>query len=312
VQIDGATSVYGIIGDPVAHSLSPLMQNAAFAAKNIPAVYVAFHVASTGLAAAVAGLRSLGVKGANVTIPHKESVCPFLDAIDSSAELIGAVNTIVNTAGQLVGYNTDGLGLLRSLKADLNVTLNATSEVIILGAGGAARAAVVALAQQGVRSITILNRSEHRAQALVARYSGVFPQVTFRALNFNSGLPNTHGGVAGGGFNDDSTSNCKQLTNFLKKCHLIVNSTSIGLSGESFNVLPWEDVNKKAVVFDMIYAAQPTPLVSAATTAGFFACDGLGMLAAQGEAAFELWTGQCVDGLMRAALEQHVAVMASC
>lgn len=310
MQINGVTHVYGIIGDPVAHSLSPLMQNTAFAARNIAAVYVPFHVISSELAKAISGMRALDVKGLNVTIPHKECVLPFLDGVDSAAKLIGAVNTIVNRAGQLIGYNTDGLGLLRSLKTDLRIDLNSETEVIILGAGGAARAAIVTLAQQGVKAITILNRSEHRAQSLVDRYSDVFPLVTFRSFSYEGGSPriqDTKGAV------DPHVvdKNSEQIKKYFKKCHLIVNSTSIGLSGESFNVLSWQDINKSAVVYDMVYAAQPTPLVRAATAAGFVACDGLGMLAAQGEAAFELWTGQCVDGLMRAVLEQHVADLAS-
>lgn len=310
MHIDATTNIYGIIGDPVAHSLSPLMQNAAFAAINMDAVYVPFNVSSADLSSAVAGLRSLGVKGVNVTIPHKESVLPLLDSVDSGAELIGAVNTVVNRSGQLVGYNTDGLGLLRSLKVDLHIELNSETEVIILGAGGAARAAIVALAQLGVRSITIINRSEQRAQSLVARYSALFPYVTFIALSFASGAPRNKAGEGNAGVGEPAGDRVES-TEYFKKCHLIVNSTSIGLSGESFNVLPWENVNKNAVVYDMIYAAQPTPLVVSAIAAGFHACDGLGMLSAQGEAAFELWTGQCVDGLMRAVLQQHVAKLAS-
>ncbi|MDY0189408.1 MAG: shikimate dehydrogenase [Desulfuromonas sp.] len=306
MKIDGTTQIYGIIGDPVAHSLSPVMQNAAFAACGIDAVYVPFHVASAGLAAAVAGMRALGVQGINVTIPHKESILPLLDAVDRGAELIGAVNTVINKSGTLVGYNTDGLGLLHSLQSDLQVVLSAETEVIILGAGGAARAAIVTIAQQGVRSITILNRSEQRAQALVARYSAQFPQVTFRSAAYITNRGATGDTGCGSSAYLRSTSEA-QTTEYFKKCHLIVNSTSIGLSGESFNVIPWKNVNKTAVVYDMIYAAHATPLVRAATEAGFVACDGLGMLAAQGEAAFELWTGKSAVGLMRTVLEQQVA-----
>jgi len=297
VDITAKTGVYGIIGDPVAHSLSPLMQNAAFAASNIPAVYVPFHVCAAGLADAIAGMRALDIRGINVTIPHKESVCSLLDEIDSSAALIGAVNTIVNRSGKLVGYNTDGLGLLRSLELDLKVSLNAQSEVVILGAGGAARAAIVALAQLGVSSITVLNRTVHRAQSLIERYAAVFPQVSFAAMSLGGAM--SDGQVK----HDDIVENSVQLIKVFKNCHLIVNSTSIGLSGESFNVLPWTNINSNAVVYDMIYASQATPLVRAAREAGFVACDGLGMLAAQGEAAFALWTGQCAEGVMRNILE---------
>ncbi|OQY18269.1 MAG: shikimate dehydrogenase, partial [Desulfobacteraceae bacterium 4572_35.1] len=152
VAITAATNVYGIFGDPVIHSLSPLMQNAAFAACGINAVYLPFNVTKANLDAAVLGAKAMNVRGVNVTIPHKEAVCPLLDSIDGSAQLIGAVNTIVNSDGCLVGYNTDGVGLVRSLRSDLGVDLNGNVQVVVLGAGGAARAAVVALAQQGVKA----------------------------------------------------------------------------------------------------------------------------------------------------------------
>lgn len=270
ITVSGHTDVYGIFGDPVKHSLSPVMQNAAFSALNIDAIYVPFHVSAQGLPQAVEGLRALNIRGVNVTIPHKEAVCSLLDDIDDAARLIGAVNTIVNKDGQLVGYNTDGVGLVRSLKVDLGFEPTAHKRVIVLGAGGAARAAIVALAQQGVAHIDIVNRNVERAQGLVERYAPHFTQVGFAGVSL-----------------------CEQkLTTMFRGCDLIINSTSIGLSGESFNVLPWVVLKKGSAVYDMVYTSQITPLVSDARAAGFVACDGLGMLAAQGEEAFKLWTGR--------------------
>ncbi len=286
-MIYGTTKIYGILGDPVEHSLSPVMQNAAFAACGIDAAYVPFHVAATNLPAAVAGLRSLNVVGFNVTIPHKEEVGALLDEVDGAAAVIGAVNTVVRCGDKLIGYNTDGEGLLRSLAIDLNFIPVATSNVVIVGAGGAARAAVYVLAQQGVASITIINRTLERAQALVDHYSSFFPRQILAAAAF------------------DSENDHRKLTKYFKGCDLIINSTSIGLFGESFNVIQWDSLRSASVVYDMVYGGAgkiETPLVATAKAAGFDACNGLGMLAEQGEAAFELWTSRKSGGVMRGAL----------
>jgi shikimate dehydrogenase len=293
IDLTGKTKIYGIIGDPIAHSLSPVMQNAAFAALNIDAIYVPFHVQGADLGVAIFGLKALNVQGLNVTIPHKETVCQYLDEIDASARLIGAVNTVVRRDGKFIGFNTDGLGLMHSIAADLHFELNNASRVIIVGAGGAARAAIVSLAQKGVERITIINRNLQRAQTLVERYAVGFPNTVFVAEQLYSDW-------------DDELSSVREVECF-KKCNLIINSTSIGLSGESFNVIPWPELNSAAVVYDMVYSAQTTSLVSAASAAGFIACGGLGMLTAQGAAAFELWTGQAVGTVMRQSVEDYLA-----
>lgn len=282
--VTGQTNVYGILGDPVKHSLSPVMQNAAFSALDMDAIYLPFHVTPQGLPHAVDGLRALNVRGVNVTIPHKEAVCSLIDVVDDAAYLIGAVNTIVNRGGQLVGYNTDGIGFIRSLKTDLGFEPSEQKRVIVLGAGGAARAAVVALAKQGVAHIDIVNRNVHRAQELVDRYAPHFDQVSFASAPL-----------------------CGQkITSLFGDCDLIINSTSIGLSGESFNVLPWKSLKKGSVVYDMVYTPHGTPLVRDALAAGFVACNGLGMLAAQGEEAFELWTGR-TSGMMAKTLQEYLS-----
>lgn len=283
--VTGKTAVYGILGDPVAHSLSPVMQNDTFVAIGMDAVFVPFRVQPDHLVQAVNGLRALNIQGVNVTIPHKEAVCSLLDEVDDAAQLIGAVNTIVNRQGRLIGYNTDGIGLIRSLQVDLNFNFSPLTRVVVLGAGGAARAAIVALAQQHVQHICIVNRTVERAQELVERYDSVFPDTTFDALSFDSDT----------------------LLHFFEKCELIVNSTSIGLSGESFNVVSWSNLKKECAVYDMVYSRQGTPLIHDAQAAGFRACSGLGMLAAQGEEAFRLWTGKSPGGAMRLALDSYLA-----
>jgi shikimate dehydrogenase len=281
MTITGKTALYGIIGDPIQHSLSPVMQNEAFAALGIDAIYVPFHVVPEFLGAAVAGLKALSVQGLNVTVPHKEAICRFLDRLDADAELIGAVNTVVRDGDDFVGYNTDGIGLIRALNNDLGIDVLGKN-VVMLGAGGAARSALVALARQGVETLTVANRRLERAQQLVDCYQPHFPAVKFTAC------PLTR---------DD-------LSVVIADADLIVNSTSIGLSGESFNVLPWQVVKSECRVYDMVYAAQGTPLVQEARKHGHPCCDGLGMLIGQGEAAFQLWTGQDPGSSLAQALRQ--------
>jgi shikimate dehydrogenase len=152
MQIAGDTTVVGIFGDPVQHSLSPKMQNKAIQESGLNAVYVPFHVTSAQLCDAINGIRALGLRGVNLTIPHKEAACELVDELDESAELMGAVNTIVNTDGCLKGYNTDGPGLLKALKQGLGVD-PVGARVLLVGAGGACRAALVALCQAGASSV---------------------------------------------------------------------------------------------------------------------------------------------------------------
>ncbi len=266
--VSGRTTVLGIFGDPVGHSLSPVMQNAALRLAGFDAVYVPFHVTAAHLASAVAAIPALGLRGVNVTIPHKEHVCRLLDELDAEAELIGAVNTIVNDDGRLKGFNTDGAGLVRSLREDLDFDPRGR-RVLLLGAGGAARAAIVALARAGCARIDLLNRTRARAEDLRSRFQPRFPgtQIATYALG-------------------DS------LRALLPEGDLLLNTTSIGLRGEAFAAFPWEAVSARLSLYDMVYRPGGTPLVSQARNRGIRACDGLGMLAAQGELAFSLWMGR--------------------
>lgn len=279
--ITGTTRVVGIFGDPVAHSLSPRMHNAALAATGIDAAYVPFHVAPDQLAAAVQAIRALGITGVNLTIPHKEAACALVDELDPLAALIGAVNTIVNRAGRLYGYNTDGIGLIRALLSELGFRVDG-KRVLILGAGGAARAALVALVRAGATQIGIANRTLSRAEKLVKELSPCLPGTVLSAYPLGpegsiSGLPGP--------------------------VDLLVNTSAMGLHDDSWPLPLNRLVQPEGGVYDMVYREQATQLVQTAQAVGLAAADGRGMLAGQGEESFSLWFG--VDpppGVMRLAL----------
>lgn len=269
MRISGSTQIYGIFGDPVGHSLSPLMQNEALRVAGIDAVYLPFHVRPRDLKEALQGLRAMRIRGVNVTIPHKEAVLPLLDEVDAQARLIGAVNTIVNRDGRLWGYNTDAPGFLRAVAEDL-AFVPAGKTIVLLGAGGAARAALVALAQNGATAITVANRDADRARRLVEEFRPVLP-----------GTAIAHSGLG------------EELLRPLLGCaDLLVNSSSVGLQGESFAHLDPADLPPHACLYDMVYSERGTPLLRAAGARGLRSADGIGMLAAQGEEAFFLWTGK--------------------
>lgn len=283
LPLTGKTSVYGIFGDPVAHSLSPVMQNAAFAHCRIDAIYVPFHVCSDHLATAVSSLRALDIKGINVTIPHKEAILPLLDDIDPDAARIGAVNTVVNRNGYLVGYNTDSSGFLRSSREDLGFDPK-DQQALLLGAGGAGRAAAFALLAAGIGQVTIANRSLDRARKLAATMP--LDQQRQKLVPIAYGTP--------------------EFLQALSGADLIVNTTSVGLHGEPLDFLPLENIKGSALIFDMVYSEAGTALTQAAALRGLRWVDGLSLLAAQGEDAFFIWTNKRLpSGFMRSLLAEH-------
>jgi shikimate dehydrogenase len=281
MTISGTTRVVGIFGDPVAHSFSPKMHNVALEAAGIDAVYVPFHVTPGQLPEAVAAIRSLDLSGINLTVPHKEAACELVDDLDPVATLCGAINTIVRRGERLVGCNTDGQGLLRAIHEDLGIGVQG-KRVLILGAGGAARAALVALATAGAAWIGVANRTSERAQQLLVKLSPHFTGTAFAAYSLGGDFPAQLAGAV----------------------DLLVNSTTVGLHGAVFPWSPAICVRPAGAVYDMVYGREPTPLVLAARSAGLVAADGLGMLAGQGEEAFRLWFATPPPpGLMRATLE---------
>lgn len=286
MPLTGKTRVLGIFGDPVAHSLSPLMQNQALQQAGIDAVYVPFHVSAEQLPQAVAAIRSLRLWGVNVTVPHKEAVCALLDELAPTAQLIGAVNTIVHHQGRLIGHNTDGCGFLRALAEDLHFFAPGR-RILLMGAGGACRAALVSLAQEGAAWIGLANRTRGRAEALVQEFSGLFPNLRLEAFGLEA----------------------EELRRATQHLDLLVNTTAVGLKGEAFAGLPWTNLQADLAIYDMVYSRTGTPLVQEARRRGHRASDGLGMLAGQGEEAFALWSGkQPMPGLMKRCLLDALAV----
>jgi len=227
VEVNGKTTICGIIGDPIEHSLSPTMHNAAFKALNLDYIYVPFRVAAGELEEAIQGIRSLNIRGLNVTLPHKVNVLPYLDELDFMAENLGAVNTIVNHDGCLKGYNTDAAGFYQALIADGINPLG--KRVTILGAGGAARAVAFILADKGIE-LTILNRDEQRAQKLADSLMRLFRRE-----------------VAIGGLQK------KSLSKVLERSDIVVNTTSVGMYPEnSVSPIPSGIFGSRHIVFDII------------------------------------------------------------
>lgn len=275
-----ALAMCGLIGNPVAHSLSPAMHNAAFRHCRLPFVYAAWRVEKTALAAALSGIVALGIRGVNVTLPYKQAVVPLLPEVDSQARAIGAVNTIVNDNGILRGYNTDVAGFVSGL-AELPLH---GCPVALLGAGGAACAASFALLAQGAR-LTILNRTLPGAQALAARMRGMSSQTI-------ESLPLTAETVAA----------C------VGRSALLVNATSVGMwphADES--PVPYRCLRRGLVVYDLVYRPQATRLLREAAASGATIIDGVEMLVGQGALAFTLWTGTTAPrAVMRAAVEKEL------
>lgn len=280
VGIRGKTRVLGIIGWPVAHSLSPLMQNAAFAALGLDCVYVPFPVSPENLTEAVDGLRALGVAGFNVTIPHKEAIIGLLDDLTEETRLIGAVNTVSRHGDRLTGHNTDVTGFIQSLQDDLGFDIKG-SRVLLLGAGGAARAALVGLCQAGAAAVTVANRTPAKGKRLIADFSPVFTGANLAQCNL------------------DVLKNDRRL----KDVDLLVNTTAVGLNGTAFDDIDLAPMAPTARVYDMVYNPALTPLLAEAQKHSLLSANGTGMLAAQGEAAFTIWTAhKPPNGLMKSRL----------
>jgi shikimate dehydrogenase len=263
-QPDARTTLVGVIGHPVRHSLSPLLHNTAFAALGLNWTSVAFEVAPGQAAGALEGVRTLGLAGISVTMPHKSDVAALVDECSAVATTLGAVNCVVNREGTLRGENTDGAGFLASLArgADFDP---AGKRCLVLGAGGAARAVAVALVGAGCAEVAVVNRTAARAAELMALADGVI-----RIAHF-----------------DDESE--------VAQADLVVNATPVGMQGagaenEGWLVAP-PLLHRGQVAADLIYAPRPTAWLAAAAEEGARTVDGLGMLVHQAAAQLELWTG---------------------
>lgn len=286
-NISGKTKICAVIGDPIEHTMSPVMQNAAFSKLGLDYAYIPLRVSPEGLAWAVDGIRALNIRGFNVTIPHKVAIIPRLDSLDPLAEKIGAVNTVVNDNGSLRGYNTDADGFLQAL-------LERGAEpggrnIVVLGAGGAARAICYSLAGREAR-LTILNRPLEMdwAEGLARRLAGDF-EIEVGVLELGD----------------------ENLAAALAGADMLINATSVGMSPNSEDTpVPARLLKPGLVVFDIVYNPIRTRLRQEAEAAGARTIGGIDMLAWQGALAFEKWTGQPapLDLMRREAvklLEQH-------
>ncbi|PJO40278.1 shikimate dehydrogenase [Lysinibacillus xylanilyticus] len=254
---------FAVIGDPIEHSKSPAMHNAWFEELSIDATYIPVHVSSENLESAVAGLKTLGASGWNITIPHKTAIIPYLDELDELAQKMGAVNTVVRTKeGRLKGYNTDGVGFVRSLEEAVGKS-HKDKPVLLIGAGGAARGIAFAMQQQGYMNLTIANRTVANAQAIVDEM-GIGNAISLAEAE-------------------------ETLADF----GILVQMTSAGLATGNFSMpFSLERLTKGAIVADIVYNPLMTPFLQAAEEKGATVVTGLGMFVHQGAIAFEHWLGE--------------------
>ncbi|NHN30984.1 shikimate dehydrogenase [Paenibacillus agricola] len=263
--LDSNTILYGVFGDPIRHSKSPVMLNRAFAEAGINAAYAAFHIQPGQLKDAIHGVRALQFRGVNVTIPHKVEVMDYMDEIDEGARIIGAVNTIINDNGRLIGRNTDGIGYVRSLKEETGINLKGM-KVLMVGAGGAARGVGYALAKEGAAHIYVANRTREKADELVKSMSS---------------------------FTGTSGIGMDELGEVAGQVGLIVNNTSVGMY-PNVDAVPMDTalINSPTVVSDLVYNPLITRFLRESEARGAKIHSGLGMFIYQGAYAFEYWTGK--------------------
>lgn len=265
-MINGETKITGLIGDPVEHTISPNMHNEGFSYFNLDYVYVPFQVRRENLEAAINGAKSLDIKGLNVTIPHKIEVMKFLDVIDNTAELIGAVNTI-KIDHELIGYNTDGLGAIRAIE---ELTTVKDKRIVILGAGGASRAISFQAVLSGAGQVSIANRTRERASKLTDNLRD----------NLNADVK--------------SISLGKELEKELKESDILINTTPIGMY-PNINHKPLvssDMMHEGLIVNEVIYNPLETGLLKEAKKAGAETISGIKMLIYQGIESFKIWTGK--------------------
>ena len=265
--ITGKTRACGVIGDPINHSLSPIIQNAAFEAVDLNFVFLAYKVKTYGLEDAVNGARALNIRGLNVTMPHKTRIIDFLDRIDLSAQIIKSVNTVLNKENLLFGFNTDGVGALRALKE--NGVEPKGRKVLLLGAGGAARAVAYTLAKEA-DELVVLNRtvkSSHNLAKLLEKTVG--KKVASGSLSISD------------------------IQRNLQDSDILINATSVGMKPKpQESPVPIKLLRRDLSVMDIVYNPIETRLIKDAKSMGAVVIGGIEMLIYQGAASFEIWTGK--------------------
>ncbi len=265
-RIGPETRIVGVFGYPVRHSASPAMQNAAFLSTGLDYIYLSFEVKPQDIKEALNSLRVLGIRGMNLTIPHKETSIAFLDEISAEALKIKAVNTVMLENGRLRGFNTDIEGFLKPLVFE-NGWLPEGKKAVILGAGGAARAVVFSLLDAGASEIVIANRTPERAKKLSDFMKPLFPSAQIRCVSIS-----------------DSS-----LANQISSSSLLVNCTPLGMKNEN-PLRDFDCIKPGMKVYDLIYRPADTPLLAGARKKGADTIGGLGMLVYQGAASFKIWT----------------------
>ncbi len=284
MEVSGRTHVCAVIGDPIEHSLSPTMHNAAFKHFNLNIVFLAFRVTPDQLEHAIKGVRALGIRGLNVTMPHKNSVTMFLDEADASVRFLHACNTILNQDGRLRGFNTDGIGAVRALK---NGGIEFTGKkALLLGAGGAAKAIAFALARE-IDELCVLNRDGTKARELMSILEPWGKKIAVGKL-----LP-------------------KQIFQEMQNSDLLINATSVGMAPNIHETLVEPGWFRPSLsVMDIVYNPVETKLIRDAKAADCKTVNGVEMLLYQGAASFEIWMGTKapVDVMRTALLEKLSSV----
>ena len=281
MAISGKTHLCGVIGDPIEHSLSPVIHNAAFRHLKLDFVFLAFKVDAAGLENAVRGIRGLGVRGLNVTMPHKIAIVRYLDEADSTARFLGSANTVLNDAGKLSGFSTDGVGALNALRE--NGANPAGKKVVLLGAGGAAKAIAHALAREA-GELCILNRVPEKAVVLAHALNTMFDKKIMGNILTPSNVQEN-----------------------LQDADVLVNATSVGMHPQvNQSLVEPEWLKPDLTVMDIVYNPVETKLAKDAKAAGARVISGVEMLLYQGAASFKIWTGQAapVEVMRTAALNK--------
>jgi shikimate dehydrogenase len=269
LNISGHTKIVGILGDPVTHTLSPKMHNAAFEYLGLDYVYLPFDVKPKGLKQALDGLLGLNIVGVNVTIPHKQAALNYMDELSDDAKRLGAVNTIKVRGGRLLGANTDSQGFIASLETEADFSVWGKS-ILLLGAGGAARAVAFSLANMGIGRLAIANRTIVRAKELISQVKQLAPGLEAVSLSLTG----------------------DELEKYIAEAQIIINATSIGLKPGDSPPINTRLIHSGQLVYDLLYNPPQTKLLAEAQANGAKTQNGINMLIYQGALSFEIWTGK--------------------
>ena len=268
--VKATTNIYGIFGHPVKHSLSPNMHNSAFNELGLDSVYVAFDIEPDNIGEATNAIKVMGLKGINITIPHKQTIIPYLDEVSPDAKLTGAVNTVKNEDGKLSGFNTDVGGFLRAIREDLDFTPEGKT-LFLIGAGGAARAVLSAFCMNGGAIVYIADIIKEKAIKLADQFKANFKEISIETNNIEDR------GIVSEKFSE---------------ADILVNASPAGMDGIGTLDIPLNNLKQSAVVYDLVYKPVKTQLLQDAKKLGHKASGGLTMLLYQGAESFEIWTGE--------------------